>query len=386
MKQIINKLILVAASLSFTLLPKGVLAETIPNTKIKSIQDKRVKVQEEAQKAKNEIDQLKDQQKLLVNSLDTINSSIENAKIKMSQKEAEIINGKKEIEDLEVEIEKFQKRLDQRQVIINNRLITIQKSGGNNSYLDVIFDAKSIGDLVQRINAIGKFMNADQDIVKEQQNDLEKVELKKKDLMLTQIKLENDKKDLQNIERTLVNQETQMKAILSKLKDDVNDKEKDILSLEEQENLLKEQEKAIKAASSNSGSNFTRPAEGYVSSGFGYRSFDHETHNGVDIAKNGSTPIVSVANGVVIRAYHSSSYGNVVFITHNIKGKVFTSVYAHMQKYQVSTGQTVSKGQKIGTMGNTGHSFGQHLHFELHDGQWNEAKSNAVNPAKYINF
>ncbi|PET58516.1 peptidase M23 [Bacillus sp. AFS001701] len=386
MKQIINKLILVAASLSFTLLPKGVLAETIPNTKIKSIQDKRVKVQEEAQKAKNEIDQLKDQQKLLVNSLDTINSSIENAKIKMSQKEAEIINGKKEIEDLEAEIEKFQKRLDQRQVIINNRLITIQKSGGNNSYLDVIFDAKSIGDLVQRINAIGKFMNADQDIVKEQQNDLEKVELKKKDLMLTQIKLENDKKDLQNIERTLVNQETQMKAILSKLKDDVNEKEKDILSLEEQENLLKEQEKAIKAASSNSGSNFTRPAEGYVSSGFGYRSFDHETHYGVDIAKNGSTPIVSVANGVVIRAYHSSSYGNVVFITHNIKGKVFTSVYAHMQKYQVSTGQTVSKGQKIGTMGNTGHSFGQHLHFELHDGQWNEAKSNAVNPAKYINF
>ncbi|PGM56118.1 peptidoglycan DD-metalloendopeptidase family protein [Bacillus sp. AFS053548] len=386
MKRIINKLLLVAASLSFTILPKGVLAETLPDTKIKSIQDKRVKVQEEAQKAKNEMDQLKDQQKLLLDSLDTISSSIENAKIKMSQKEAEIVNGKKEIEILQDDIEEFQKRLDQRQVIINNRLITIQKSGGNNSYLDVIFDAKSIGDLVQRINAIGKFMNADQDIVKEQKNDLEKVELKKKDFMLTQNKLENDKKDLQNIERTLVNQETQMKAILSKLKDDVNEKEKDILSLEEQENLLKEQEKAIKAASSNSGSNFTRPAEGYVSSGFGYRSFDHETHYGVDIAKNGSTPIVSVANGVVIRAYHSSSYGNVVFITHNIKGKVFTSVYAHMQKYQVSTGQTVSKGQKIGTMGNTGHSFGQHLHFELHDGQWNEAKSNAVNPAKYINF
>ncbi|MGG0177815.1 murein hydrolase activator EnvC family protein [Gottfriedia acidiceleris] len=386
MKRIINKLILVAASLSFTILPNGVLAETLPNTKIKSIQDKRVKVQEEAQKAKNEMDQLKDQQELLVNSLDTIYSSIENAKIKMSQKEAEIINGKKEIEELQAEIKGFKKRLDQRQVIINNRLITIQKSGGNNSYLDVIFDAKSIGDLVQRINAIGKFMNADQDIVKEQQNDLEKVELKKKDIILTQNKLENDKKDLQNLELTLVNQKTQMKAILSKLKDDVNEKEQDILSLEEQENLLKEQEKAIKAASNNLGSNFTRPAEGYVSSGFGYRSFDHETHFGVDIAKKGSTPIVSIANGVVIRAYHSSSYGNVVFITHNIKGKVFTSVYAHMQKYQVSTGQTVSKGQKIGTMGNTGHSFGQHLHFELHDGQWNEAKSNAVDPAKYINF
>ncbi|WP_129691712.1 murein hydrolase activator EnvC family protein [Gottfriedia acidiceleris] len=386
MKQIINKLILVAASLSFTILPNGVLAENIANSKIKSIQDKRVKVQDEAQKAKNEMDQLKNQQKLFLNSLDTITTSIENAKIKKSQKEAELINGKKEIEKLQAEIEEFQKRLDQRQVIINNRLITIQKSGGNNSYLDVIFDAKSIGDLVQRINAIGKFMNADQDIVKEQQYDLEKVELKKKDLMITQNKLENDKKDLLNLERSLVNQETQMKAILSKLNDDVNEKEQDILSLEEQEELLKEQEKAIKVASNISGGNFTRPAEGYLSSGFGYRSFDHEKHFGVDIVKKGSTPIVSVANGVVIRAYHSSSYGNVVFITHNINGKVFTSVYAHMQKYQVSAGQTITKGQKIGTMGNTGHSFGQHLHFELHDGQWNEAKSNAINPAKYINF
>lgn len=386
MKRIINKLILVAASLSFTILPNGVFAENIGNSKIKSIQDKRVKVQEEAQKAKNEMDQLKDQKKLLLNSLDTINTSIENAKIKKSQKEAELINGQKEIEKLQAEIEEFQKRLDQRQVIINNRLITIQKSGGNTSYLDVIFDAKGFGDLVQRINAIGKFLNTDQDIVKDQKNDIEKVESKKKDIMVTQYKLENDKKDLQNLERSLVNQETQMNAILSKLKDDVSEKEQDILSLKEQEELLKEQEKAIKVASSISGGKFTRPAEGYVSSGFGYRSFDHETHFGVDIAKTGSTPIVSVANGVVIRAYHSSSYGNVVFITHNINGKVFTSVYAHMQNYQVSAGQTVSKGQKIGMMGNTGHSFGKHLHFELHDGQWNEAKSNAVNPAKYINF
>ncbi|UPM56353.1 murein hydrolase activator EnvC family protein [Gottfriedia acidiceleris] len=368
MKRIISKIILVAASLSFTILPNDVLAENIENTKIKSIQDKRVKVQEEAQKAKNEMNQLNDQKKLLLNSLNTINKSIENAKIKKSQKVAELINGKKEIEKLQVELE------------------GLQKSVGNNSYIDVIFDAKSIGDLVQRINAIGKFMNADKDLVKEQKNDIEKVELKKKDLILTQFKLKNDKKDLQNLERSLVNQETQMNAILSKLKDDLFEKEQDILSLEEQEELLKEQEKAIKVASSISGGNFTRPAEGYLSSGFGYRSFDHETHFGVDIVKKGSTPIVSVANGVVIRAYNSASYGNVVFITHNINGKVFTSVYAHMQNYQVSAGQSVSKGQKIGTMGNTGHSFGKHLHFELHDGQWNEAKSNAVNPAKYINF
>jgi len=109
-------------------------------------------------------------------------------------------------------------------------------------------------------------------------------------------------------------------------------------------------------------------------------------HWGVDLVKKGNVPIVSAADGVVIRAYQSSSYGNVVYITHNIDGKTFTSVYAHMKSFQVSSGQTVSKGQQIGVMGNTGQSFGQHLHFELHAGQWNQSKSNAVNPAKYINL
>lgn len=46
----------------------------------------------------------------------------------------------------------------------------------------------------------------------------------------------------------------------------------------------------------------------------------------------------------------------------------------------VNAGDVVSKGQRIGTMGNTGDSTGQHLHFELHKGPWNQAKSNAINP------
>ncbi|MEH7350263.1 murein hydrolase activator EnvC family protein [Gottfriedia acidiceleris] len=136
-----------------------------------------------------------------------------------------------------------------------------------------------------------------------------------------------------------------------------------------------------------SSGNFTRPANGYISSGFGQRSFEGgEFHEGVDIASAGSVPVVAAADGVVIRAYVSSSYGNCVFITHNIDGQVWTTVYAHLASFNVSTGQTVSKGMQIGYMGNSGHSTGQHLHFELHKGEWNYAKSNAVDPMKYINF
>ncbi|WP_050616448.1 murein hydrolase activator EnvC family protein [Bacillus testis] len=123
---------------------------------------------------------------------------------------------------------------------------------------------------------------------------------------------------------------------------------------------------------------FTRPAVGVLSSGFGGRW--GATHFGVDIANPVSVPIVAAADGVVARSYYSSSYGNAVFISHSINGKLYTTVYAHMNSRNVSTGQTVSKGQQIGMMGNTGQSTGQHLHFELHEGPWTPSKSGAINP------
>ncbi|MGG0409489.1 murein hydrolase activator EnvC family protein [Peribacillus simplex] len=127
---------------------------------------------------------------------------------------------------------------------------------------------------------------------------------------------------------------------------------------------------------------FTRPSAGYVSSTMGVRW--NKQHAGIDIAASGTVPIVAAADGVVSRSYFSSSYGNVIFVTHSIGGQQWTTVYAHLNSRQASEGAVVAKGQQIGIMGNTGHSYGQHLHFELHKGAWNYSKSNAVNPLDYI--
>jgi murein DD-endopeptidase MepM/ murein hydrolase activator NlpD len=124
-----------------------------------------------------------------------------------------------------------------------------------------------------------------------------------------------------------------------------------------------------------------KPAAGRITSGFGMRSSG--MHEGIDIAQGGTVPIYAAADGTVIRAEYSSSYGNVVYISHSIAGQQWTTVYAHMSSLSVSSGQSVSKGTKLGNMGNTGRSHGQHLHFELHNGPWNAGKTNAVNPAAY---
>jgi murein DD-endopeptidase MepM/ murein hydrolase activator NlpD len=129
-------------------------------------------------------------------------------------------------------------------------------------------------------------------------------------------------------------------------------------------------------------STFIWPSQGHVSSGYGSRW--GTLHAGADIAAGGTVPIVAAAGGTVIRADYSSSYGNVVYIAHNINGQSYTTVYAHMRSLSVSSGQRVSQGQMLGYMGNTGNSYGQHLHFELHIGGWNAAKSNSVNPLPYL--
>ena len=136
---------------------------------------------------------------------------------------------------------------------------------------------------------------------------------------------------------------------------------------------------------------FIRPCEGWMTSPFGMRNHPIKEkrtfHKGVDLAKTGKVPVIAAAAGKVSRVANDGQigqYGNVVFITHTLNGKVYDTVYAHLDSYSVKVGQSVKQGQQIGLMGNTGGSTGQHLHFELHVGRWTTGQPNAVDPAIYI--
>lgn len=102
---------------------------------------------------------------------------------------------------------------------------------------------------------------------------------------------------------------------------------------------------------------------------FGYvlRSDIGETttrsHDGIDIAGLGcGSPIYAINSGTVIYAGWYPGYGNRIQISH---GNGIVSTYAHLNSVYVSMGQQVKKGDQIGAMGNTGYSFGCHLHFQM---------------------
>ncbi|MCM2675681.1 murein hydrolase activator EnvC family protein [Alkalicoccobacillus plakortidis] len=123
------------------------------------------------------------------------------------------------------------------------------------------------------------------------------------------------------------------------------------------------------AAEQKSTSGFVRPTTGSVTSTYGQRW--GKMHHGIDFGKNGRTgdvPIVAAKEGTVSSAGWMNGYGNTVIITHVVDGRTVTTLYGHMERIDVSAGQKVSQSQQIGLMGNTGQSFGAHLHFEVHEG------------------
>jgi uncharacterized protein YgiM (DUF1202 family) len=141
---------------------------------------------------------------------------------------------------------------------------------------------------------------------------------------------------------------------------------------------------AFNPSKSEAATMFIKPAEGSISSPYGNRSGG--MHHGIDIAKSGTVQVKASAAGTVSKSYYSSSYGEVIFVKHNINGQTYETVYAHLRSGSraVSVGESVTQGQFIGYMGATGDANGQHTHFELHKGLWNNDKSNSVDPVPYF--
>ena len=121
-----------------------------------------------------------------------------------------------------------------------------------------------------------------------------------------------------------------------------------------------------------SSSGFIWPVSGTLTSGFGPRGGG--MHEGIDIAAPSGTPVRAAAAGRVIVAGWSGGYGNLVVIDH---GNGIATAYAHLSAIYASGG-SVSQGQSVGAVGSTGHSTGNHLHFEV------RVNGSPVNPLGYL--
>ena len=121
------------------------------------------------------------------------------------------------------------------------------------------------------------------------------------------------------------------------------------------------------------------PLHAPVTSPFGWRRHPifglRKYHTGVDLAGPNRSNIRAADSGTVLYTGWYAGYGKVVIVGH---GKSMSTLYAHLSHIQVSTGDTVQKGQIVGNEGTTGFSTGPHLHFEV------RVNGKPNNPLNYV--
>lgn len=331
-------------------------------------------IKNQQQEAKQELDAVQDDIGAILDKISETETAISSYVSKIQQKETEISTSEAQIKQLEEQISDLKE-------IVAERARVSQRLSRTNTILEVISESTSIVDFIKNLRIVTHFAENDAEamnqlkvLVSEQQTLLNSLKLQKEELAASKASLEEERTKLESYESQLQAQKAKIAKQIQQLENQRLSQAEIISIAEEQKNLL---------VSQTSGGFIVPLQRGYVSCEF----MCYSNHTGIDLGNSGdtSTPVLAAASGTVIRSGWHAAYGWHVMISHNMDGKIITTVYAHMHsKPFVSVGQQVAQGKQIGTMGNTGNSFGAHLHFEMYDGYYNYPY--AVNPRKYINF
>ena len=302
------------------------------------------------------------------------------------------------IADTQVELDDAAVRLTELSQKNKERIRTMEEEGSV-SYWEVIFEANSFTDLLDRINMMEEIAASDQRRLQEMRNIAAEVSANQEELTAGKADLEQTRAELDetlaylevkrtesdDLLRELVQKQEEFQVLLDEseaaqdaLMKDIAAKEKEYSNAKYEEELAK---LALQGQNPPSSASWIKPVSGYtITSTFGNRLHPvlgyYRMHNGIDMACAQGTPIYATRAGTVTTAaYQAGGAGNYVSINH---GDGFASIYMHMTNYVVSAGQKVNQGQLIGYVGSTGISTGPHLHFGI------SYAGTYVNPLAYI--
>lgn len=322
-------------------------------------------------------------------NLSDVEEKIAELKELISEKEEEILQTTEDLEEAE---EKETEQYD----ALKERIKFLYEKGGT-YYVELLFSSSGFSDFINRKDYIEKLSTYDMDLFNEYVKNRELIEVCKAELEAEEELLEEAKakvdEEQANLEELISTKETE----INRYTGDIKDKEKAIAEYEADIAMENDTIKALEAALAEErkrlleengvenviydGGMFKWPAPSYtrISSEYGWRM--HPTlgvekfHNGVDMAAPGGSPILAAYDGEVIAAGYNSSMGNYIMINH---GGGLITIYMHASALYVSQGTMVARGEKIATVGTTGRSTGNHLHFGVRlNGQY-------VSPWNYL--
>ena len=192
-------------------------------------------------------DNLAEQNNLLA-KLDDLNNQIDKNENALNDKEDEITETNEKIEKISGEIVKTEEDIDKREDKLSDRLVSIQKNGGDVKYLQVLMGSKNFGDMVNRLNAVTTIMDSDKELLNGYIQAKQKLEDQKQQREDEKQNLQDQKDKLEDIKSDLNSQASEQEDLKQQLEEEYEKLGNQILSAEEQKELAANQAEALRLA------------------------------------------------------------------------------------------------------------------------------------------
>lgn len=405
-KRIVILATIVLSVVSFIALPVETNAKTL------------AQFEAEVEQYKQQLQAKKDQIALNDAEVAKIQKKINNIKAQIKQAEEEFIKLQEEIDESNREIKR---KSEESKHIIEY----YQIANGENSYLEYVFGATSITDMIYRMSVVEQLTEYNDNLMRQLEDLIAKNQVKQKELQEKQKSLEVLNKSLYEEQVKLNADSTAIKHTMPSVEEQIKELNETIAYYKSLKCGANEDVYACEYRIAQSTGNslpsvgtFARPMQfGYIVRGFGGKY----GHLGYDLSSsNKSMPIYPIAAGSVHAIYSDSCTatrfcadmgyrcnGNakIVVVKHNYNGGYIYSSYVHLSSYgNIYEGKFVSRDTVIGYMGNTGCSSGPHLHLEIascfwkngggctYSGYWSNGRyiegytDKLINPASLVNI
>ncbi|MCR5691476.1 MAG: peptidoglycan DD-metalloendopeptidase family protein [Eubacterium sp.] len=346
-----------------------------------------------SESAEKKASKAKSKKEKALKAINKINRKIAKLEENIQLMDQDLEKQEKELKKQEAALEEAQAEEDEKYETMKRR-IRYMYENGNQDYIDIIFSAKGLSDLLNSAEYVEKISAYDKNIFDSYQavkmsvdSQTNAIADKLAAIEVNKQALKEDKYDLELLRESKKAEVEEYLRIENRNTKLAKAAAKEAQKAEEKINkLLAEKARELEASGddagvevSASGLRWPLRISGRISSYFGRRKSPtagaSSYHKGIDLAVPTGTPIVASAAGKVVIAQYSSSAGNYIMLSH---GKRLYTVYMHCSRLAVEVGDQVEQGDIIGYVGSTGISTGSHLHFGISiDGEY-------VNPLKYV--
>lgn len=370
---------------------------TVPSiaASVSELEDKKDELESKQEEAENKKEEVTAEKNAVLDEISELTAQISKYENEIEELNKKIDNLEESIEDKQEEIKKLEEETKERQELLISRLVAMYEMG-QTTYLDVLLSSQDMTTFISNYYRIQEIAEADQAVI-------DSIIEKQKETETTKQELEKEKKEIDESKKEVETKNDALQVAKSTKQTKVNSLSAEEKKLQETidafEAAIKEAQNEIEQArqeSESSGGGYQGGFDGgmfswplssssqwynYITSVFGYRDSPtagaSSNHGAIDIAVS-YAPVYAPADGKVIIARYLSGYGNYVMIDH---GDGYYTGFGHLSAFNVSQGQTVSRGQQIAVSGNTGISTGDHLHYEVYIG--GTANSYRVDPLQY---